>query len=173
MIQMQTSLDIADNSGAKRAVTITVLGQNKRYAGVGDIVTATVKEAAPDGAVKKGEVVRVVTDDRPNVWGLGFQMPVARKVRETDTGIRHGQPVFAEDSARELLVAAHRHRQAGVERPESQRRRPEESGPPASRNPGEPAVFLVDELERKPQSVRGLANSRKKPRPILGFSRTH
>ncbi len=60
MIQMQTSLEIADNSGARRAVTITVLGQSKRYAHVGDIVTATVKEAAPDAAIKKGEVVRVV-----------------------------------------------------------------------------------------------------------------
>ncbi len=60
MIQMQTSLEIADNSGAKRAVAITVLGQGKRVAGVGDVVTAAVKEAAPDGAVKKGDVVRVV-----------------------------------------------------------------------------------------------------------------
>ena len=60
MIQMQTSLEVADNSGAKRVVTITVLGQRKRYAGIGDVVTATVKEATPASAVKKGEVVRVV-----------------------------------------------------------------------------------------------------------------
>ena len=60
MIQPQTSLEIADNSGAKRVVTITVLGQRKRYARVGDIITATVKEASPDGNVRKGEVVKVV-----------------------------------------------------------------------------------------------------------------
>jgi len=60
MIQMQTSLQVADNTGARRAVAMTVLGQSKRYAGVGDIITAAVKEAAPDGMVKKGEVVRMV-----------------------------------------------------------------------------------------------------------------
>lgn len=60
MVQMQTSLEIADNSGAKRVVAITVLGQNRRFAHVGDIITATVKEATPNTGVKKGEVVRVV-----------------------------------------------------------------------------------------------------------------
>lgn len=60
MIQMQTSLDVADNSGAKRVVAITVLGQRRRFASVGDIITATVKEAVPDGNVKKGEVVKAV-----------------------------------------------------------------------------------------------------------------
>ena len=60
MIQPQTSLEIADNSGAKRVVTITVLGQRKRYAQVGDIITAAVKEASPDGGIKKGDVVKVV-----------------------------------------------------------------------------------------------------------------
>ncbi len=60
MVRPQTSLLIADNSGARRVVTITVLGQRKKTAGVGDVVTATVKEAAPDGLVKKGEVVKCV-----------------------------------------------------------------------------------------------------------------
>lgn len=60
MIQMQTVLDIADNSGARRVMAITVIGQRRKYARVGDIVTASVKEASPDGAIKKGEVVRVV-----------------------------------------------------------------------------------------------------------------
>ena len=60
MIQMQTVLDIADNSGARKVMAITVIGQQKRYARVGDVITASVKEASPDGAVKKGEVVRVV-----------------------------------------------------------------------------------------------------------------
>ena len=60
MIQMQTSLEVADNSGAKKLVAITVIGQRKRYAYIGDIITATVKEAIPGGAVKKGEVVKAV-----------------------------------------------------------------------------------------------------------------
>ena len=60
MIQMQSVLDIADNSGARKVMAITVLGQQKRYARVGDVITASVKEASPDGNVKKGEVVKVV-----------------------------------------------------------------------------------------------------------------
>jgi large subunit ribosomal protein L14 len=60
MIQMQSSLEVADNSGAKKIVAITVLGQRKKYARVGDIITATVKEATPSGGVKKGEVVKAV-----------------------------------------------------------------------------------------------------------------
>ena len=55
MIQMQTNLDIADNSGARRVMCIKVLGGSKRrYAGVGDIIVASVKEAIPRGRVKKG-----------------------------------------------------------------------------------------------------------------------
>ena len=61
MIQMRSILQIADNSGAKRASMIGVLGRRgKRTASIGDIITATVKEAIPDSAVKKGEVVRAV-----------------------------------------------------------------------------------------------------------------
>ncbi len=61
MIQMRSILEIADNSGAKRASMIGVLGRRgKRTAVVGDIITATVKEALPESQVKKGEVVRAV-----------------------------------------------------------------------------------------------------------------
>ena len=60
MVQMQTILDVADNSGAKSLLTITVLGQGKKIARVGDIVTAAVEEAIPDGSVKKGQVVKAV-----------------------------------------------------------------------------------------------------------------
>lgn len=60
MIQMQSVLDVADNTGAKRVMAITVIGQRKRYAGIGDVISASVKEASPDGIVKKGEVVKVV-----------------------------------------------------------------------------------------------------------------
>jgi len=61
MIQMRTTLDVADNSGAKRISLIKVLGGSaKRYARLGDIIVANVKEAVPEGSVKKGDVVRAV-----------------------------------------------------------------------------------------------------------------
>lgn len=107
MIQMQTRLNVADNSGAKSVMVITVLGQRKKYAGVGDIVTATVKEAIPGGAVKKGEVVKavivrtankvrredgsylrfdgnaaVIIDAQNNPRGTRIFGPVARELRE-------------------------------------------------------------------------------------------
>jgi large subunit ribosomal protein L14 len=61
MIQQETDLRIADNSGARRARCIRVLGgSSRRYAGLGDIVVVTIKDAIPGGTVKKGEVVRAV-----------------------------------------------------------------------------------------------------------------
>jgi large subunit ribosomal protein L14 len=61
MIQMQTNLDVADNSGARRVQCIKVLGGSKRkVAGVGDVIVVSVKEAIPRGRVKKGEVHRAV-----------------------------------------------------------------------------------------------------------------
>jgi len=61
MIQMQTNLDVADNSGARRVQCIKVLGGSKRrYASVGDVIVVSVKEAIPRGRVKKGEVMRAV-----------------------------------------------------------------------------------------------------------------
>ena len=61
MIQMQSMLDAADNSGARRLMCIKVLGGSKRrYAGIGDIVKVTVKEAIPRGKVRKGEMYNAV-----------------------------------------------------------------------------------------------------------------
>jgi large subunit ribosomal protein L14 len=61
MIQMQTILDVADNSGAKKLYCIKVLGGSKRkYASIGDIIVASVKEAIPNSKVKKGDVVKAV-----------------------------------------------------------------------------------------------------------------
>jgi large subunit ribosomal protein L14 len=61
MIQMRTMLEVADNSGAKRLSMILPLGGSTgKTAGLGDIITATVKEASPDGTVKKGQVVKAV-----------------------------------------------------------------------------------------------------------------
>ena len=107
MIQMQSSLEVADNTGAKRIVAITVLGQRKKYARVGDVITATVKEASPNGVVKKGDVIKavvvrtkyrirrpdgsylnfdknagVVINDKNEPRGTRIFGPVARELRE-------------------------------------------------------------------------------------------
>ncbi|GAB4375461.1 MAG: 50S ribosomal protein L14 [Acidobacteriota bacterium] len=61
MIQMQSILNVADNSGAKKIMAIRLRGGNAgKYGGLGDVVTASVKEASPDGTVKKGSVVKAV-----------------------------------------------------------------------------------------------------------------
>jgi large subunit ribosomal protein L14 len=61
MIQPRTMLEVADNSGAKKVQCIRVMGgSQKKYASLGDLIIVAVKEAAPDGAVKKGEVARAV-----------------------------------------------------------------------------------------------------------------
>ena len=78
MIQMQTNLDVADNSGARRVQCIKVLGGSKRKtAGVGDIIVVSVKEAIPRGRVKKGDILRAVI------------VRTAKEIRRTDgTSIR-------------------------------------------------------------------------------------
>jgi large subunit ribosomal protein L14 len=60
MIQIRSWLDVADNTGARKATMIGVIGKKTLHATVGDVITANVKEAAPDGTVKKSEVVRAV-----------------------------------------------------------------------------------------------------------------
>lgn len=108
MIQMQTRLRSADNTGAKELMCIKVLGGSKRrYAGVGDIIVCSVKQAAPHGNVKKGDVVRavvvrtakefgrpdgsyirfdenaaVIIDKDQNPRGTRIFGPVARELRE-------------------------------------------------------------------------------------------
>ncbi|NMA20072.1 MAG: 50S ribosomal protein L14 [Lentisphaerae bacterium] len=107
MIQMQTILDVADNSGARKIMTIRTLGQGKTYAEIGDIVRASVKEAQPRGLVKKGDLVRavivrtaknirradgsflrfdrnaaVIIDDDNNPRGTRIFGPVARELRD-------------------------------------------------------------------------------------------
>lgn len=110
MIYLRTILDIADNSGAKKASMIGVLGrQNKLSAEIGDIITASVKEALPDGNVKKGEVVKavivrtrfpirrkdgsivrfssnaiVLIDNQKNPRGTRIFGPVARELRDRE-----------------------------------------------------------------------------------------
>ncbi|ERK71992.1 50S ribosomal protein L14 [Leifsonia sp. L25] len=61
MIQQESRLKVADNTGAKELLTIRVLGgSSRRYAGLGDVIVATVKDAIPGGNVKKGDVVKAV-----------------------------------------------------------------------------------------------------------------
>jgi large subunit ribosomal protein L14 len=73
MIQMYTFIDVADNTGAKECMCIKVLGGNKRrYAGLGDIIVASVKKAIPGGEVKPGDVVK------------GVVVRVKRAARRTD-----------------------------------------------------------------------------------------
>ena len=65
MIQQETRLHVADNTGAKELLAIRVLGGSKRrYAGIGDVIVASVKDAIPGGSVKKGDVVRTVKEHR-------------------------------------------------------------------------------------------------------------
>lgn len=107
MIQMQTILDVADNSGARKIMAIRTLGQGKTFAEIGDVVRASVKEAQPRGLVKKGDVVRavvvrtaknirradgsyvrfdhnaaVIIDDDNNPRGTRIFGPVARELRD-------------------------------------------------------------------------------------------
>ncbi len=108
MIQMRTILDVADNTGAKRASCIGVIGRSgKRYAEIGDIISCNIKESTPEATVKKGQVVRavivrtaspirrldgsylkfdrnacVVIDPQKNPQGTRIFGPVARELRE-------------------------------------------------------------------------------------------
>lgn len=107
MIQIESTLDVADNSGARKIMAIRVLGQSKKYAAIGDIIRATVKEAQPNAAIKKGELVRavvvrtaanirrsdgsflrfdrnaaVIIDDEGNPRGTRIFGPVARELRD-------------------------------------------------------------------------------------------
>lgn len=107
MICQETSLDVADNTGARRVVCIRILGQRRRYARIGDVIKVTVKEAQPTGTVKKGTVHKavivrtangirradgsvlkfdnnavVLVDDSGNPRGTRIFGPVARELRE-------------------------------------------------------------------------------------------
>ena len=107
MLQVRSSLDVADNTGAKVAWNIGVLHRNQTFAGIGDVIKVHIKEAAPDGSVKKGEVhdaviVRtrqiikrpdgsvlrfdnnacVIIDKELNPKGTRIFGPVARELRE-------------------------------------------------------------------------------------------
>ena len=102
MVQQQTCLKVADNTGAKEIMCIRVLGgSGRRYANIGDVIVASVKKAAPGGVVKKGEVVKgvrredgtyirfdenaaVIIREDKNPRGTRIFGPVARELREKD-----------------------------------------------------------------------------------------
>src|SRR5213079_2322326 len=84
MIQMQTNLDVADNSGARRVMCIKVLGGSKRrYATVGDVIVVSIKEAIPRGKVKKGDVMKAVVliNNQSEPVGTRIFGPVPRELR--------------------------------------------------------------------------------------------
>ena len=89
MIQMQTNLDVADNSGARRVMCIKVLGGSKRkYATIGDTIVVSVKEAIPRGRVKKGEVMKAVIEEpHENHFACARGAVMAAKIRKGDTVI--------------------------------------------------------------------------------------
>ena len=111
MIQQESRLKVADNTGAKELLTIRVLGgSGRRYAGLGDIIVATVKDAIPGGTVKKGEVVKAVIvrtkkeTRRPDGSYIKFDENAAVILRANDKEPR-GTRVFG-PVGRELRDAA-------------------------------------------------------------------
>lgn len=100
MIQQESRLKIADNTGAKEILTIRVLGGSKRrYAGIGDIIVATVKDAIPGGSVKKGDVVKCVVvrtkkpSRRPDGSYIRFDENAA-VILKNDDGDPRGTRIF-------------------------------------------------------------------------------
>ena len=116
MIQVQTILKVADNTGAKKVMCLRVLGgYKKRYAGVGEIITATVKEAMPHAAVKKSDVVHAVIVrvkkeiSRPNGVRLRFDenaCVIIDKEKKEPKGTRIFGPVARELKQRGFLKIA-------------------------------------------------------------------
>ncbi|MGE5328568.1 MAG: 50S ribosomal protein L14 [Deltaproteobacteria bacterium] len=112
MIQVQTRLKVADNTGAKELMCIKVLGGSlRRYAGIGDIVVASVKNATPGGVVKKGEVVKAVIVrskkgvDRPDGSHIKFDENAAVIIKPDNTpkGTRIFGPVARELRDKEFM----------------------------------------------------------------------
>ena len=112
MIQMQSTLSVADNSGARKLCCIKVLGGSKRkYAGIGDIIVCSVKEAMPNSKVKKGDVVRAVIVrtakevNRPDGSYIRFDVNSAVVVSATGepVGTRMFGPVARELRAKRFM----------------------------------------------------------------------
>ena len=106
MIQMQTNLDVADNSGARRVMCIKVLGGSKRrYATVGDVIKVSVKDAIPRGKVKKGEVYDAVLNLKKERFNLRFQRATGQlentsRLREARRDIARIKTIAAQTRAK-------------------------------------------------------------------------
>src|SRR5437868_5527514 len=89
MIQMQTNLDVADNSGARRVMCIKVLaGSKRRYATVGDVIVVSIKEAIPRGTVKKGDVFEVrPAENKALVRGVNMVKRHQKQTQNQEGGI--------------------------------------------------------------------------------------
>ena len=114
MIQMQSVLSVADNSGAKRVMCIKVLGGSKRrYAGIGDIIKITIKEALPNSRVKKGDVYDAVIVRtrsgvrRPDGSVIRFDRNSAVLLKRQPPAGRHAH--FRAGNARTALGKIHAH----------------------------------------------------------------
>ena len=81
MIQMQSILDVADNSGAKKVMCIKVLGGSKRkYASIGDVIVVSIREAIPNAKVKKGDVAKaVIVRTKKELGAAGWQLHPLRR----------------------------------------------------------------------------------------------
>lgn len=106
MIQQETRLHVADNTGAKELLAIRVLGGSKRrYAGIGDVIVASVKDAIPGGSVKKGDVVKAVVvrtvKESRRADGSYIKFDENAAVVVDDSGAPRGTRVFG-PVAREL-----------------------------------------------------------------------
>ncbi len=105
MIQQETYLNVADNSGARKIMCIRVLGSNRRYAGIGDVIVAVVKDALPNMPVKKSDVIKaVVVRTRKGLRresGMSIRFDDNAAVLINDAGNPRGTRVFG-PVAREL-----------------------------------------------------------------------
>lgn len=105
MIQQESYLNVADNSGARKLMCIRVLGGNRRYAGVGDVIVAVVKDAIPNMAIKKSDVVKaVIVRTRKNLRresGMSIRFDDNAAVIINNDGNPRGTRVFG-PVAREL-----------------------------------------------------------------------
>ena len=102
MIQMQSMLSVADNSGARKVQCIKVLGGSKRrYAGLGDVIVCSVKEAMPNGNIKKGDRVRVLTGKDAGAEGVvleAYPQKQRVKVEKVNVVKKHLRPTQANPS---------------------------------------------------------------------------
>ena len=149
MIQNESRLKVADNSGAREILCIRVQGgSRRRYAGVGDVITATVKQANPQGSVRKGEVVKAVVVRTKKEFGredgtyIAFDENAAVIIdaQNNPRGTRRPGTPEERDELRRKKAAARTRRRASEKAKRGEARG--EGTPPAGHGPGAPKVRL-------------------------------